>query len=140
MFELYMLSIVNAGILTGYSLYKLSTDWTDVMGCKRLLASVMGYFIHDFIAVRSTWREDIPTVIHHVFGIALVAGAFRVERAHKLVPRFAIIEVSLVATSVLRVQITSVWSNRTYSFFGRLLPMCRSNSVVNDIPFINVAS
>ena len=85
MFELYLLSIVNAGILTGYSVYKLSTNWRDTTGCKRLLASVMGYFIHDFIAVRSTWREDIPTVIHHVFGIALVAGLFGGFRVHLLV-------------------------------------------------------
>mgnify|MGYP006979930923 CR=1 FL=1 len=72
MFELYLLSIVNASMISGYSIYKLITGWKNVYGSKRLMASVLGYFIHDFIALRGTWTDDVPTVIHHVFGIATV--------------------------------------------------------------------
>ena len=42
MFELYILSIINASTLTGYGIYKLLTDVNDVHWCKRTLASALG--------------------------------------------------------------------------------------------------
>ncbi len=60
--------------MTGYAAQKLATGVDNVRGCKRVLSSMLGYFIHDFIALRSTWQSDIPMVVHHVFGIVLVTG------------------------------------------------------------------
>lgn len=74
LFELYILSIVNATVLTVYGFHKMLNDVDNTVGCKRVLASALGYFLHDFIAIRSTWRSDTSTVIHHLSGICLIAG------------------------------------------------------------------
>ena len=67
LFELYILSILNACVITGYSGVKLvGGDLSDTRGGKRMLASALGYFCHDFIAMRRKFSNDRGMLLHHV--------------------------------------------------------------------------
>ena len=100
LFELYMLSIVNAGILTAYSMAKLWAGNKDTHGSTRLLAAALGYFCHDFVAMRHEFRNDPGMFWHHVFGIGLVGGAMVSKPAvKKYVPPIAMVELSTVFLS-----------------------------------------
>jgi len=61
LFELYILSIVNAGFISSYSIYKLAAGSNSTQGCTRMLATALGYFVHDFIAMRHEFKNDIVT-------------------------------------------------------------------------------
>jgi hypothetical protein len=39
-----------------------------------MLASLLGYFVHDFIAMRHEFKHDVGMFVHHVFGIGIVSG------------------------------------------------------------------
>ena len=58
MFELCALGAIHAALLAYYGIKKSffpRTSWADPRGCKRLVSASLGYFMHDFLALRSMW-------------------------------------------------------------------------------------
>ena len=53
-------------------------SWLDPRGCKRLCSVSLGYFVHDFLSLRSMWAEDPAMVIHHTMGILLILSLIHI--------------------------------------------------------------
>lgn len=97
LFELYILGIVNAGIITGYSGYKLLTGSTSTQGATRVLATALGYFLHDFIAMRREFKNDKGMLLHHVIGIVVSVAVMSAGRGVKQhIPPFGMMELSTI--------------------------------------------
>jgi len=102
LFELYLLSIVNAVFISSYSVYKLATGSASTQGCTRMLATALGYFVHDFFAMRHEFKNDIGMFVHHVFGIALTGTAISAPPSiKKYVPIFGTVELSTIFLSIM---------------------------------------
>ena len=101
LFELYLLSIVNAGVMAGFSCWKIfRCPAGDTRGVTRMLASCLGYFAHDFWAMRYEFKNDPPMLLHHVLatvGTSLVVGR---PEVHRFVPMLALTEMSTVFLSL----------------------------------------
>lgn len=101
MFELYLLSVVNAAVLAGFSAYKLAfCERGDTRGVTRVLATSMGYFCHDFFALRHEILSDPPMLIHHLIACTLNYLALRLRQTHKYMPMVALTEMSTVFLSM----------------------------------------
>jgi hypothetical protein len=108
LFELYLLSVVNAMIVTVFSLKKTGIHGIgrprcrDIRGTTRLMASMLGYFLHDFVAMRREILTAPDTLIHHVFGIAILTAGMRGEsRFKRYGPPLAIVELSTCFLSTM---------------------------------------
>lgn len=102
LFELYILSIVNASVITAYSIYKMLVlrDSHNTRGCTRLLASALGYFCHDFVAMRREFKNDRGMLIHHILGISLITMVMKgQENVKRFVAPVAMIELSTIFLS-----------------------------------------
>ena len=123
LFELYILSIVNATGISAYSLWKIfGTGTSNTVGATRLLATALGYFLHDFIAMRREFSNDWSMFFHHVFGIAVISNVNRScaivsnlscltccftqvmvapKETKRYIPMFGVIELSTVFMSLM---------------------------------------
>ena len=98
MFELYFLSIINAGIMSGHSAYKLlCCEENCTKGVTRMMATSIGYFLHDFVAMRYEFINDKGMLLHHVLCLAMCGTALQQDSGvKKLVPTVALTELSSV--------------------------------------------
>ena len=94
LFELYFLSIINASIMGGHSLRKLAVGGTH--GTTRMLSAALGYFVHDFYAMRYEFKNDKGMLLHHliaIYGAVLCVGR---PDLHKYVAMWTATEISSV--------------------------------------------
>jgi hypothetical protein len=94
LFELYFLSILNAAIMGGHSVRKLIVGGHH--GTTRMLSAALGYFVHDFYAMRYEFRNDVGMLFHHliaIYGSALCVGR---PQLHKYVATWSATELSSV--------------------------------------------
>ena len=99
MFELCALGMIHAGVLAYYGIKKCffpRTSWMDPRGCKRLISASLGYFMHDFLALRSMWADDPTMVVHHLAGLALLGSALHKPEVYPMVGPYAVIELSTI--------------------------------------------
>ena len=61
----------------------------------------LGYFVHDFLSLRSMWAEDPAMVIHHTMGILLIGGTLQKPKVYPVVAPFAVIELSTVFLNIM---------------------------------------
>ena len=104
MFELCALGSVHAAALAAYGLKKCfapRTTWLDPRGCKRLCAVSLGYFLHDFLSLRSMWSQDPAMIVHHSMGILLLGAVLRKPAVYPVVAPFAVIELSTVFLNMM---------------------------------------
>ena len=83
LFELYFLSIINAAIMSGHSVRKLVMGGHH--GTTRMLASALGYFVHDFVAMRYEFKNDKPMLVHHLIAIYACSSVVQKPHLHKYV-------------------------------------------------------
>ena len=98
LFELYILSIVNAAIMSGHSMYKLlCCEEGDTHGVTRMLSTALGYFLHDFIAMRYEFVNDKGMLLHHTLCLAMTTTVLTKDSGvKKFVPMVAVTELSSV--------------------------------------------
>ena len=94
LFELYFLSIINAAIMGGHSVRKLIIGGHH--GTTRMLASALGYFVNDFIAMRYEFKNDKPMLVHHLIAIYACSSVVRMPHLHKYVAMWGATEISSV--------------------------------------------
>jgi hypothetical protein len=98
LFELYFLSILNAAVMSGHSFYKLACcEEGDTKGVTRMLATSIGYFLHDFVAMRYEFVHDKGMLLHHTLCLAMCGMTLSQDSGvKKFVPVVALTELSSV--------------------------------------------
>jgi hypothetical protein len=102
LFELYFLSILNAAIMSGHSAYKLLfCEEGCTKGITRMLSTSIGYFLHDFIAMKYEFINDKGMLLHHLLCLAMCGVSLQQDTGvKKFVPMVALTELSSVFLGV----------------------------------------
>eukprot|EP00736_Rhodelphis_marinus_P009874 Rmarinus@m.18276 len=104
-YDLYVLSIIHAIMVTSYGAIKLASEgfpstphWNDIVA-----TLTFGYFVHDFWATRAEWMKYKLDVFHHILGMSGCALGLYVQNAQlfAIVPAFLICEGSTISLNMM---------------------------------------